>query len=71
MEFIETLRKMDVKIHFPYNSISVDSVPRWQIEHWTKAVEAGKVFTVERGKTTFTVNPALVTHIEVSERLPF
>lgn len=58
----------DVKFHFPYTSITLDRVEPWRAEGWQTYVRSGKVFTVSSGLTVYTINPAMLTFMEVTDR---
>lgn len=60
-----------VRFHFPCDSIYVDDVDPLVLNQWRTSVRNGHVFTVQQGKRSYTINPAMLTYVEVSDQLPF
>lgn len=62
--------KFDVKFHFPYATVST-TVSEDKVGHFNTYMRTKTVFHVQEGKVEYTINPDLVTYMEVRPSLPF
>jgi hypothetical protein len=67
----EKANEVDVRIHFPNTSVTLDRVPRWRADAIRTMVRKGEVFETESGGITYQINPGMVTYVEIRDWLPF
>lgn len=60
-----------VKFHFPYTYVTSEKVDKADVDVYASNMRRGTPFELRTDFRDYIINPALVTHVEISAALPF
>lgn len=61
----------DIEFHFPYASVKVEKLERDEADMYALWAQRANHFEVNTGKSTYIINPALLTYVHIKPYSPF